>query len=781
MKKHLLSFLFLGLLSNNVYGQTIKLQGRITDKNTGSTLPYATIHSEKEAIYADERGHYVFQYIPENSADSIVFQFIGYQTVKMPPPEPGQHTINIALQSSLKLPTIEVRAPNIVATGGGVIAINIEQLKRQPVLGGEEDLIKSLINIPGITTGVEGTANIQIRGGSADQTQLFIDASPVYYANHLGGFLSAIAPYSIKGLTVYKGGVPAKYGGRLSGMVDILLQEGDQEKTTGEASIGTATIRAGIKTHLGKKGRFHSSVRYAYPSAVVDLLSVGKYKKGVEGNKFNFSIYDVITKYSIDINETNSLSASYFQSGDLGIIQDVFSQELTLDDFQWSNQTAAIRWFKSMGNSFSLLVNPLFSKFNYQYEGLINDVTKPDSIVRVNLTQTRSTIKDLGIRTQLGWQLNNKVRFEAGLMATHHNLSTAALATLQYGEELIPRLSSKSKGWEQAIYISQNAQFFNDKLSISSGLRLSRFTGNSIDEKWSLEPRIRLQYSVVPALSINTGYEEHKQYSHQLEAEGSLLPNNIWVLAEKDAPGSSSNQVYIGLSGKIVRHEIEWYVEAYSKKYANLIQLAFGQDDIYNSEGYWTESIFNKGIGDSRGIEFYIANNGKKWKNSIAYTLSYSNRQFTQINEGAKFPFTYDRRHVGNISTSFIPNSKWSFSLLWTYQTGNAVTLPKVRAGNTFIFGDYNSQRMPDFHRLDFSATKSWIAKKSVNRLKSLTFSLYNAYNRANPHEILVRPIHQDVVSETGEIREVVTWKAFQLSLFPIIPSLSYKIQFLGK
>ena len=780
MKKYLLSFLFLSLLSAGIYGQTIQLQGRITDKNSGSCLPYATVHSAKEAVYANELGYYTFQYLAQGLTDSISFQFIGYQSVKIPPPEAGHHTINIALESNLKLPTIEVRASNLVATGGGIIAINIERLKLQPVLGGEEDLIKSLTNLPGITTGVEGTANIQIRGGSADQTQLLIDGSPVYYANHLGGFLSAVAPYSIKGLTVYKAGVPAKYGGRLSGMVDILLQDGDQEKTTGEASIGTATLRAGIKTRIGKRGRFHSSVRYAYPSAVIDLVSVGNYKKGVKGNKFNFSIYDIIAKYSLDIDATSSLSASYFQSGDHGTVQDVFSTELNLDDFRWSNQTAAIRWFKSMGNNFSLLVNPVFSKFKYKYEGLINDVAKPDSIVRVYLTQTRSDIEDFGLRTQLGWQLNNKIGFEAGFMAIYHRLSTTALRTLQYEDELIPRLSTISKGWEQAIYISQEAQFFNDKLNISSGLRFSRFTGNLIDKKWIVEPRIRLQYSFIPTLSINAGYEEHKQFNHQLEAEGSLLPNNIWVLAEKDAPGSSSSQLYIGLSGKITRHDIEWYVEAYTKKYDNLIQLAFGQDNIYNSEQDWTESIFNNGTGDSRGIEFFVANNGKKWKNSLAYTLSYSNRQFAQINEGATFPFIYDRRHIGNVSTSFIPNSKWSFSLLWTYQTGNAVTLPKVRAGNTFIFGDYNGQRMPDFHRLDFSATKSWTAKKRDNRLKSLTFSLYNAYNRANPHEILIRPVRQNVVTETGDTREVTIWKTFQLSLFPIIPSLSYKIQFLG-
>ncbi|PSR14439.1 MAG: hypothetical protein DA408_12965 [Bacteroidetes bacterium] len=755
------------------------LTGFIRSQDTGEALPYALVSSSAGGVYADELGYYQFRYQPATETDSLEFQYVGYQTLKRSPLAVQTGTFDVYLQAMLNLPVLEVRAPALLAPGGSVLAIDLAQMKRQPVLGGEVDYLKSLTMLPGITTGVEGTANLQIRGGSADQTQIIVDGSPLYYANHLGGFLSALPPYSIKSLTVYKGGVPPAFGGRLSGVVDVLLQEGNQEQATGEVSIGTATLRGGIGQKLGKKGRLHLAGRYAYPAAIIDAGSISNYKRGVEGNKFNFTIYDFVAKYGVDVGEKSHFTATAFTSGDNGILQEAYGDEIIFENYRWNNRFLALHYFRSLGNGWTVSLNPYYSRFRYNFQGFTNDTSKPDSIVQVVGNAVVSQVEDVGIRATVEWQVSNRNSWQLGLFSVYHKFFSQAEATQRYSDQLLPRLRTLASGWEQAAFLTYEATFLQNRMVFNGGVRGSRFTGNAVDHNWQWEPRFRLQYRLSSVSSINLGYDKQLQYLHQLQTQGSLLPNDLWVLATATAPAASAQQVYLGWSGRTKSDHWEWYLEGYYKQMNNLVRLGFAEANVFDFEQDWAAAIYANGQGEARGIEVYLARNTEVWQWALSYTLAKSERAFSEINQGEWFPFVYDRRHVGNFNITYQPNKKWEMTALWLYQTGNAITLPTARAPGFTVFDKINGGRLPAYHRLDLAVTRYWTARRHQSREESLRLSIYNTYNRANPHEILIRPVTNSQVDPvTGAVSETVEWRAFQLSLFPIIPALSYQVNF---
>ncbi|MEZ4984376.1 MAG: TonB-dependent receptor plug domain-containing protein [Saprospiraceae bacterium] len=650
-----------------------------------------------------------------------------------------------------------------------------------PALAGEVDLLKGITLYPGITTTVEGTANLQVRGGSYDQTQIIADGSPIYYANHLGGFLSSIPPFSVKAMNIYKGGIPPNLGGRLSGVLDMIFSEGQQNGTTGELSVGTLTARGGVKTHIGKKSTIGLSARYAYPSLLVDLAESANYKKGLEGSKSNLRIFDVVGKYVYRTSEKSNISLTWFESGDNGIIQEASSTQVSFEQFNWGNRAVAIKYFHALGNGWSLSVNPFHAKFRYDLSSFMNDIAKPDTVKLVSSQGTYTAINDYGLHATVSGEFSENRRLKFGFSSVFHRFSSFSVGTKPYSEETVSRFTSLSDGHEQALFGNYESGLFDQRLHLNIGIRASRFTGNLLDKNWTLEPRVRLKFNITDFVSFNAGFDKNVQYVHQLQAQGALLPNDIWVLADEKARASKSSQYYLGLSGDIGDRGLQWFIEGYTKQMINLVVIAFETQDIYSDERNWSDLVYAGGTGKARGLEAWLAFNPEntRWNGSLSYTLSKSDRLFPQIDNGQLFPFTYDRRHVANLNLSYSPNEKWDFSALWQYATGHAITLPTARGLSYLVFSGYNRARMPNYHRLDLGVNYQWKARKNPEIRKSIRFSLYNAYNRANPHEIVVRPTQTETINPQTGLKETVTeWNAYQLSLFPVLPGISYEVKF---
>ncbi|MEZ4986644.1 MAG: TonB-dependent receptor [Saprospiraceae bacterium] len=774
MKKAAIPLLLFVSFVEILAAQRFTCQGYIRNVLTDAPLSFAMISNGEEAVYADEMGHYQFSFF-SMERDTLSYTMLGFSPMQLIWPYDSLQMSLVHLTPNVELPAIIVRAPASVAPGGSIMAVDIATIKRLPTLGGEIDYIKGLTLLPGISAGVEGTANLNIRGGEPEQTQLLIDGSPVYNANHLGGFLSAIPPGAVKQITAYKGGVPARLGGRLSGVIDVQLKESIPEKAATDLLIGTGTAGITFHTPVNKNISILASGRFAYPSLLIDLLNASTFEKGVSGDKTNVYVNDVIIKIVNRPSERLTTSFTWFQSSDKGYIQES-SGNVIQENFDKKNQTASFRMGYSLSNAWHLKANAYFSNFKYHYQREEDIVYRRDSIVHYSREATHSRIRDFGLRVALQRQFSNTFFFETGTDYVYHSFSASNQGSAAFSNELFNQFSNDNNALEHAYFASLQAQILQNKFVVHGGMRLSTL-GTGKATPWYAEPRLRLEYKFSGGLSINANVERHTQYLHRLQANGSLFPNEVWVLANSKAIPSTSDQWSLGISQR--SNKVEWYVELFHKQLRNLIQLQFEAGNIYGFERDWTDLIYRDGKGSAKGAEFFFTGSFKKWKPSLAYTLMSSTRRFADINNGNEFPFIFDRRHDINASLTFTPSSKWEYSVLFVYQTGNAATIPIAIGNGVLLYNDINGFRMPSYQRLDTGITRNWEKNEKRKVGKFLRLSIYNTLNRLNAQELSVRPVRREVKNPITMVEETETsWQLYQVGFFPIIPGLTFGMNF---
>jgi len=755
--------------------QSLTLSGYIQDAVTGAVLPYASVSNGSNAVYADELGFYKFTLAASEQQDTIVFSYVGYTPYILIAPSSDAGQL-VRLQPQSDLPTVEVRSSRLLATGGSVVVADLAHLKTLPTLGGEVDYLKSLSLMPGISTGVEGTANLIIRGGEPEQTHLLVDGSPLYNANHLGGFLSAVPPMMVRDITVYKSGVPARYGGRLSGLIDVQLKQANTDQVTGEVLVGTATVGAMINVPISDKSGLQLAGRYAYPSLIWELASQGSYEEGVSGDHTNLYIHDLVAKYNWQISKRLTTSLTYFQSGDVAKVQGVSGINLLLEDIRWRNQMLSLRTHLDLGNGWSLKHNLYASSFDYELQEQELLVYRRDSIVQFRTDITESKIRDLGMRTSLSRQFSNRLVVELGTETIRHDFQSNSAGTPSFSDSLLQRFNNSSRAWEHAYYLSSEVTLLPQHLRASGGIRLSKLDGTGLKD-WRIEPRLRLEYELRSDYLLNLSFERHYQNIHRLRAAGDLLPNQVWVVANQSAPSSNAWQLSLGVSRQTAtRH---WYVEAFRKELNDLTMLQFEAGDIYRFGQDWTDVVYTGGQGKVQGLEAYWAEQRGRFSGALAYTLSFSDRQFAEVNDGEWFPFRFDRRHDGSLNLGYRSATNWEITGVFIYQTGHAATIPTAVGGGLLLYDKINTFRLPSFQRLDLGVARYWQSKKHSKRETFLKLSVYNALNRANPYQLIISPEQREVVDpNTGETYRESAYKVFQASLFPILPSLTFGINF---
>lgn len=768
-----LSLLVLLASLSGLSAQTLTLSGYIKDAVTGEALPYASVTDGRTAVYADELGFYSFRLTVSSPEDSLTFSYVGYQPFSLHPDSNGAAEL-IWLQPTSDLPTVVVQSSRLQAAGGSAVVADLQYLKSLPALGGEVDYLKGLSLLPGVSAGVEGTANLIIRGGEAEQTHLLVDGSPLYNANHLGGFLSAIPPAAVRDVTLYKSGVPARFGGRLSGVIDVQLRQAKTDRMTAEVLVGTATAAASLGIPVSTKSSLLLAGRYAYPSLIWALTSQQNYEEGISGDFTNFYIHDLVGKYDWQISKRLTSSLTYFQSGDLAAVQEATGINVHEEDIRWRNSMLSLRSHLDLGNAWALKFNLYSSRFNYRQDVQDKLVYRRDSILRFGADRTLSLITDVGMRSSLSRPFSNRFRIELGTDLVHHHLSAQSLGAQAFSDSLLTGFFSRDRAWEEAFFVSTEATVVPDLLELTGGMRLSRLRGTGL-QNWRIEPRLRLALHLHPAFSLNVSFERHYQNLHQLRASGDLLPNQIWVVANRNAPSSEAWQWSLGLSHHGAARE--WYLEGFYKQLNNLVMLEFEAGNIYSFTQAWTDVVYTGGKGKARGIEAYWAEHRGRFTGALSYTLSFADRQFDQVNDGAWFPFRFDRRHDSSLSLGYRSATNWEFTALYIFQTGHAATVPVAVGAGLLLYDKINSFRMPAFQRLDLAVTRYWSQRKQ--RETFLKLSVYNALNRANPHELHVRPVSREVNDPiTGETYMESAWSLYQASLFPILPSVTFGVNF---
>lgn len=763
--------------------QSKAVSGLVLDGLTSEPVVYAGVGlaGTTKGVFTDEEGYFYLELTATefSSKDELTLrvQHLSYPDtlLKYKFSELESEPLRIILVSDLLLPTVDVRASaRRNGLSGSVVTPDVEALKRVPALLGETDVLKALTLLPGISTGLEGTANLQIRGGNPSQTNVLIDGVSLYNTGHFGGFLSSIDPYGVKAITVYKGGIPARFGGRLSGVLDIDIRDGRKKDQRSEISVGTATLRAGTEGHIGEKGKYLATGRFSYPSLIVNAFRIGNFKKGEKGNKTVASMYDTMLKTTWDLNK-GKLNTLLFVSGDYGTLQNQSGFTLFVDEYNWRTTVAASTYERLLSPDLNWKSSVSASSYRYGYSSSTKEGTQTDMPVTDKLEQ-QSKLSDLNLATELKWYLSSRLSTAGGITVTNHHFRNTASES-QNGDDLEAILDDEDSGLEYAAFGQLDYLSLNSRLKIMTGLRVSGLKGAG--KAFNLEPRASVSLGLTEWFFLNAGFDQNTQFVHQLTTSNSILPSDVWILANDQFVPSRASQVYAGFALGTNDGNLTFSTEVFTKKMQRLITLRDRSRDLFSIPTGWRETISPNGEGEVQGLESYLKYTGRRLSGWVAYTYSSSNRRYGEINEGKWFPYTYDRTHDGSITLQYKMNKGWTIGSTFIYQTGHAVTFPVAAGADYFIFKDVNNARIPDYHRLDFNASRTFPGRKNPNTLHTIVLGVYNFYNRANPIDFRLQPTsRRGIEPVTGQTVLVDGFQLRQRSLFPIVPSISYKWEF---
>lgn len=770
----LLGFLLFG---GSAAAQNYTISGYITDSESGEVLIGANLYNTKKENGTATNSYGFFSYTAPKDTVDFIISYVGYSSKRITFFLEENTTLNIDLNPGNELAEIEVRPVEGIDEVTQMSRINLtaEQIKTVPVLLGEVDVLKALQMVPGVQSGAEGTSGLYVRGGGPDQNLILMDGVPVYNASHLFGFFSVFNADAINNIDLVKGGFPARYGGRLSSVIDITLKEGNKERIKGEGAIGIISSKITIDGPLSDKTSFLLSGRRTY----LDLLARPFIKAQSNGDEVaGYYFYDLNAKINHRISDNDRIYLSgYFgkdkaysiseDSRNEGATGYYWKDELGL---KWGNATTAFRW--------NHIYSPrLFGNITLTYSRYLFDVfdNSLDEITSSGIKNTEeynsryySGIDDFAAKADFNYSPSPKHHIRFGGSAIRHSFNPGALAYSSSYDPDTTLGSQKTTAGEYFLYAEDDFEL-TEKAKINLGYHASAFNVEN-NLYYSFEPRAAINYRLPNRLSIKGSYTRMTQYIHLLTNSGIGLPTDLWVPSTAKISPQNASQFTVGIAK--VYNELELTLEAYYKKMSNLIEYREGATYL-NIESDWQDKI-TSGTGESYGAEIFLQRKSGKWNGWLGYTLSWNYRQFDEVNFGKKYAYTYDRRHDVSIMASYTPRKGVSYSASWVYGTGNAISLPSssyLSISNDIYwfegidyFNGRNGYRMAAYHRLDISA--NWTKpKKWGERTWSLGF--YNFYNRKNPFFI---DIGYDSSSKQN--------KFVQYSLFPIIPSITYSFKF---
>jgi len=760
--------------------QNATVSGSMRDSQNGETLIGANVQAPGlgKGNSSNEYGFYSLTLPEANDSIELRFTYIGYQTktLKVLPRGTILLDIQLAPAGSL-LEEVVIKANGLdekrKSTEMSVSTISTRDVKALPALFGETDIIKILQLKPGITPGSEGTTGLFVRGGNNDQNLIVLDEAVVYNANHLFGFFSTFNSDAVKDLKVYKGGFPAQYGGRLSSVIDVRMKEGNNKKLSGTGGIGLISSRLTLEGPIQKdKSSFIISARRTYADIITE--AVNKANEGdPEFNKIpRYFFYDLNTK----VNFTLSPKDRLYLSGYFG--RDVFTFKDPSFDFRfdWGNTTGSARWNHVFGPT--LFANTTFTYSDYRYK-IANELQGFSFSLGSN-------VMDANTKVDFYWQPNNSHTVRFGGNITYHDFVTARLKAGSDDGRISFESGREYDGWEYGAFISDEWAF--DRLKLNYGLRLSMWK-NDPSFYANIEPRAAANYEVNDRLSLKASYARMNQYVHLLASSGLSLPTDIWYPSTEGVKPEISDQIAVGTS-YLLGDQILITWEAWYKWMQNAVDFKDGAELFGNNE-LENELAIGRAYAYSP-LELEIEKKDGRLTGWIGYTLAWVRRgDFPEIDNGAYFAPRHDTRH--NLSVVALWDMhKWKkrgkdkslqLTATFVYTSGYSAWLPSGRislsdfpgAQPQFVvpvYGPRNTFRYPAYTRTDLGIVYKW--KKRNGFENDLTLSLYNATDRRNPYFITIA-----VETETTPFGEIpFEIKAKQVSLFPILPSLTWNFKF---
>ena len=772
LSKKLFFFFILSVFLINSQ-ENFTVSGFVEDSASGETLIGVNVYTNdlKFGTTTNSFGFFSLT-IPKGDTD-LIFSFVGYEDYlqKINLKENIKLTIDLVFSSQLiDEVTLESKASNVKSTQTSVISVPVKQIKSIPMLFGEVDILKSIQLLPGVQSGNEGTSGFYVRGGGPDQNLILLDGVPVYNSSHLFGFFSVFNADAIKNVRLTKGGFPARFGGRLSSVLEIDMKEGNMKKIKGEGSFGLISSKLAIEGPIVKdKVSFIVSGRRTYADLL--LNSFNPADSGIDGGYY---FYDLNAKLNYKISDRDRIYLSgYFGDDIFGLNFTDFSDEFDFG-LGWGNKTATLRWNHLFNDKLFANTTLTYSRYAFNIDQGFNS---GDYDLRFGYI---SGLKDFGTRVDFEYSPSPKHSFKFGSSYTYHDFFPGQLDL--YLDN--PNSESDFERIDTVFYFSQNLgandMFFyvEDEINFSNrfkanfGLHAGFF---SIRDKsyFKLQPRFSGRYLLNDNWSIKCSYAEMQQNLHLLTNSSVGLPTDIWVPSTDSVPPQQSRQFAISINTNFFNGKLEASIEGYYKTMNDLISYKEGTS-FFDATG-WESSIETGGMGRSYGLECFIQKSSGNTTGWIGYTLSWSDRKFDNINFGNWYPYKYDRRHDISFVMSHVFNDRFDIGATWVYGTGNAITFPLATywsyeggPNGDYIqtveyYGNRNSSRMNPYHRFDFGIN---FHKQKKRYKRTWNLSIYNLYNRKNPFFVYL--------SQNDNNENV----ARQVSLFPIIPTITYSIKF---
>jgi hypothetical protein len=783
LKTYFALYLFLAPLVPLLAQQRYKVDGFVYDEETNKPLRGASL-SVKGILKSDitsENGQFSIN-VPEGE-NTFLFSFIGYENKLIEVMVTGALRLNITLKplaATLEEVVVSDRKAEekLTETETGLITITKKEIENLPYLLGEMDPVRILQLMPGVQTAGEGNTGFYVRGGALDQNLMLLDDAIVYNPSHLFGFFSVFNGSTINSIDLYKGGIPAYYGGRLSSFTKITTRKGSEEKIKAEGGIGVLSTNLLVEGPIKKgKGSFLLAGRRTYIDLFIDplreLFSVPE--------KIDYYFYDLNINADYKIGPRDHVSFRSYRGKDDFEFGTGSSFTNTI---QWGNSTASVRWLHVFSDNFSGELSLNSVRYDMDFGAAINTYT----------FGIASAIRDNGISYRFDLQ-KKKHALAFGIDYTHHRLKPNNIKASS--DDVALNFTDNV-----TLYAEEATLYFNDKivlsenLELNAGIRLSAYRqlgpftryvtdadlqlldtivyekGARIAAYKNAEPRVALRYSINNSSSLKASYDKSYQYMHMAPLSSASLPMDVWVTSSTVVKPQSANQYSVGYFRNFIDNTVESSLVLYYKTMKNQLEYKDGVIIGY-SKGYNFDDSFVFGKGTSYGAEVLLKKSEGKVNGTFAYTLSRTTRQFDKLNNGKPFSAKYDRLHDFSLFANYVHSSKWIFSGVLVYGTGNALNLPVARylvQGSVVNeYGNRNAFRMPAYHRLDLAAT--YVARKTAKFESAWIFSIYNVYNRRNPYYIYFET--------EGNLKEYKLETSLkQVSLFPILPSVTYRFKF---
>ncbi|MDA9181571.1 TonB-dependent receptor [Saprospiraceae bacterium] len=764
------------------------ISGYITDAESGETLIGATalVKEIGNGAVSNEYGFYSIS-VPKGKY-TLEFSYIGFGNVIKPFSLSANYKLDVEMsEMKNELAEVVVTAKeedgNVREVSMSVNKLDITTIKSMPTLLGEVEIIRSLQLLPGVNSVGEGATGFNVRGGSIDQNLILLDEAPVYNSSHLFGFFSVFNPDAVKDVKLYKGGIPSRYGGRLSSILDVRMKEGNKKKLNINGGVGFIFSRLSVEAPIITD---KSSLIVAARRSYIDVLAKPFLSESLDGSELNF--YDLTLKTNYDINDKNRLFISgYFGRDNFG-----FGDQA---GFNWGNKTGTIRWNHLFSERLFSNLTFYFSDYDYQIKFGNDSQNKFD---------WNASIQNIGVKPEFSFFLKPGNLLKFGGQSILYTFDPGNAVGVSEGEERDFSLPQKY-AMENAVYV-ENEIDITTTIKANYGLRLSSFTylgkgtayeyadgipgerryatssteyddWENIKTYYNFEPRLSLQMQLSSNNSIKASYNRTTQYIHLVSNTTAATPVDVWTPSTNNIRPSTADQVAFGYFQNLNDNAYELSAEVYYKTMNNLVDYIDGADLLLNQ---FIEGDLIEGEGRAYGIELMAKKTKGKFSGWLSYTLARTERQTPGINGGEWYASRFDQLHNLSLTGFYEINDRWTTSANFAFNTGSPTTFPTTR----YTIQDFvvphnaneerNNVRLPNYHRLDLSITRKGEIKEGKRWTGDWVFSVYNVYNRKNAFSIFF-------AQEDGRIPigSSVNTDAYRLSVIgSFIPSVSYNFKF---